>query len=277
MNPVDYGQLCAVATAGQRDLHRCVSSYPGLFPESLFGQTLFSTLAFAMAFSAPGVPADRLRTSIRAGLWNFAVDSLMDTHARTPAEAAEITRRCLDAARGEAPGCDATRLLAEIRADLATSPSFAALETRWREELRRMLDAMVREREWVDAPPSFDEYLPTAAASVGFSFVFLSHWISTGDDVAGADEVIEAARQVEPVLRLINDLGTHQRDSADGDLNALQLGVSHAELTARLEDLMAELNLDPVRRSHPELAEFLDRQVGFNLGFYRTADYRAAG
>jgi hypothetical protein len=252
-------------------------AYPALFSERSCGQTLLRTLAFANAFSAPDVPAEQLCVTNRASLWNFAADFLFDTRVANRAEAAELAQRCLSAANGAPPGCDASRFLADIRGDLSAGKGFDCLGERWCEELRRMLDAMVREREWIAAPPTVEDYLPTAAASIGFSFVLLSHWIVTGDDFRYADEVIAAAHHVELVLRVINDLGTYQRDLSDGDLNALCLGVTRADLTTRLENLLAGLDLDSVRRTHPGLAVFMDRQVGFNLGFYRMSDYRAAG
>ncbi|MFC7639780.1 terpene synthase family protein [Streptosporangium lutulentum] len=89
--------------------------------------------------------------------------------------------------RPPVPGDDLTRLLADIRDELAASPVFPVLGPIWREELQRMLEAMLAEWRWKDAgtTPTFEEYLGNAA-NLGFSFAFASHWLHTADPDAAA-------------------------------------------------------------------------------------------
>jgi hypothetical protein len=63
-----------------------------------------------------------------------------------------------------------------------------------------------------------------------------------------------------------------------GDLNALMLGVDRADVTRQIAlvvDNCHEL-IRPIRAVFPEQAEYLERQIGFNTGFYELSDYWGA-
>jgi Terpene synthase family 2, C-terminal metal binding len=203
--------------------------------------------------------------------------------------------------------------LTAIRDELSAAPAYPALRAVWRDELERMLTAMAREWDWKAARaegrtghPTFEEYLANAD-NLGFSFVFATHWISlqgtestgssgsngaastgsSGSDGAGGRsaagsptsteiaDIRRASRQAQRVIRLLNDLGTYERDLAWGDLNALALGVTRADVEQRIGRLTAELRdlLDPVESRHPGLAAYMARQVDFCVGFYGITDY----
>jgi hypothetical protein len=276
----EWGRMCALAGQAQRDLADCAAGYRGLFAARPFDPGLFATLAFACAYGAPWLPPDGLRVATRTCLWCFGLDWLVDYAAGSRAEVHGVVRACLAVADGgdPAPGDDLARFLADLRGELAGTPDLPALYPVWREELRRMLDAMAREWDWRSeaAAPTVEEYLANAD-NLGFSFVFTTHLFLTGDRYT-AEEVAElrtAGRAVQRVVRLLNDLGTYDRDVRWGDLNVLLLGVTRADVTARiavLTDRCDEL-VGPVRARHPELAGYLSRQLGFNQGFYRFADY----
>ncbi|HEX6873472.1 MAG TPA: terpene synthase family protein [Micromonosporaceae bacterium] len=283
----EFGRVCAVAAAGQRDLAQYAQKYPDLFSAKPFDATLFGTVSLANAFSAPGLDAQRLRMANRASLWGFGVDWQIDYLATSPAEVAEVCRRCLAVAGGEAAeeGDPLTRFLAELRAELAATPGFARVAAAWQEELRRMLDAMALEFRWRaevragGTPPSLEDYLDNAD-NLGSSFVDLSHWLYTTDSGSpeDLDEVVAASRVEQRVIRLLNDLGTYERDLAWGDLNALMLGASRDEVSACIDQLVDECRrlTDRLSARQPELASFLTRQVGFCMGFYRVTDYWGA-
>ncbi|MFD0891332.1 terpene synthase family protein, partial [Streptosporangium algeriense] len=174
-------------------------------------------------------------------------------------------------------------MLAGIRDELAASPAHPVLGPLWREELRRMLEAMLREARWKadKVTPGFEDYLGNAD-NLGFSFAFASHWLYTAGSGEGLgeilDEVAEASRSVQRVIRLINDLGTYERDVAWGDLNALLLGPERAEVERRVAELAARSRelITPLRDRAPELAGYLERQMDFCAGFYRVTDYWGA-
>lgn len=290
----EQGRICALAAAGQRDLAGRLAAYPELFPDGPFDATLLGTVALATAFGAPWCEPDQLRIANRVALWIFAADWLIDHRARCRDEVDSVVRRCLLVLAGE-PAAEADplgRFLAEIRDELAqTAPTaFATAQTAWRGEFRRMLHAMAREWDWkqrlgdVGAAPGsprgpaygLDEYLANAD-NFGSSFVNVSHWIRTGDagTLAHLPELIAAGRDVQRVLRLVNDLATYQRDVRWGDLNALLLGVDRKEVVRRIEVL--------VRRCREMFAtlpgpcrtqgEYLARQIGFSTGFYQLTDF----
>jgi hypothetical protein len=288
LNARDCGRTCAVAGQVQRELLSHVAGYAELFPAPPFDQTFYSTITLANTFCAPWLSAAELRLTMRITLWVFALDHLMDRVAADRTAVDDIARRCLAVAAGAAPeaGDALGRLLAEIRDELADSPTYGRLADAWRDEVGRMLATMAREWAWKaaretdpDAPwPSLDAYLDSA--ETGFALVFVTHWIATTDAglIGEVPALRAAARAVERVTSLLNDLGSYRRDLRTGDLNALLLGASRAEVEERLADLVthARALLAPLATGpHRPLALFLDRHLDFNTGFYLVTDYQA--
>ncbi|MFJ2032021.1 terpene synthase family protein [Streptosporangium sp. NPDC087985] len=272
-----------MAGQSQRDMRDWAAAYPDLFSAKPFDAALYSTLSLAMAFSGPWFTAEQLRMANKVCLWAFGLDWLVDYVATSRSEVDNIARRCLEVAEGAppVPGDDLTRLLADIRDELTVSPVFPVIGPIWREELWRMLEAMLLEWRWKDKKitPSFEEYLGNAD-NLGFSFAFTAHWLHTTAPhaIADLDQVQKAASAVQQVIRLLNDLGTYERDVLWGDLNALLLGVSRVEVERRVAELAVRSRelIAPLRPGHPELAGYLERQMDFCAGFYRVADYWGA-
>lgn len=203
---VEAGTICARAGHSQREMREWAETYPGLFSAKPFDAALYSTLSLAMAFGGPWFTAEQLRMANKTSLWAFGLDWLVDYVATSPAEVADIARRCLDVAAGgpPVPGDDLTRMLADIRDELASSPAFPELGPIWRDELERMLDGMLTEWRWKSdkVTPTFEEYLGNAD-NLGFSFVFAAHWIHVTGQGAVADvgPLREAGRAVQRVIR----------------------------------------------------------------------------
>ncbi|GAB2949432.1 hypothetical protein GCM10027280_42520 [Micromonospora polyrhachis] len=282
----EQGQICALAATGQRDLQKCVDRHPELFSGNPFDSTLFGTVALAMAFSAPWCTPGQLRVATRAVLWGFAADWQIDYLAKSVDEVDDLVADCLSVADGATDVVHPLgRFLAEIRDELTAAPAFGRLRPVWREELRRMLAGMARERRWratnpADGPteslPSFAEYLANAD-NLGASFVNVSHWVMTGTPAAVRHiaELIGASAEAQRALRLINDVATYERDVSWGDLNALMLVVDRAEVTneiSRHVDRCRTL-LSPLTDECPREAAFLTRQLGFASGFYQVTDF----
>jgi hypothetical protein len=279
----ECGRACAVAGIGQRDLQRYAATYPALFPTRPFDGTFLATLALAGAFAAPWCEAPRLRAANRAGLFVFGLDYLVENAAASPAG---IVDPLLAVADGAAPTGDAplTRPLADLRDELATAPAYPALRPLWRDALASMLAAMVREYGWKAAqkadgavtPATLSEYVDNSD-SVGFLFVYLSHWIATIEQPCPrhTEELVAAGRWAQQVLRLVNDLGTAKRERYWGDVNALALGAAPADVLAHIAQRRGccRTLLDRLRGHHPELTGYLDRQMSFNEGLYRLGDY----
>lgn len=282
----ECGRICAIAGEAQRDLRACTELYPDLFSSKPFDPALFSTVALANTFSAPWLTVDRLRIANRASLWIFALDWLIDYVAQSRDDVADLTQACLKVADGAPPRTNdsLTHFLADLLDELTSASAFETLRPMWRHELQRTLGAMAREWDWKSvraqssevASPSFEEYLANADNS-GFCFVYASHWAYTGDVQSGehTNELILAARQVQRTLRLVNDLATYDRDVRWGDLNALMLGKTVVDLRQQTAELLAGCReqLGELRTRHPQLTYYLERQLGFNMGFYAITDY----
>lgn len=282
----EQGRICALAARGQRDLQRCAAAHPELFPRRPFDAALFSSIALAMAFSAPWCTAEQLAVTNRAVLWGFAVDWQIDHLATSRAEIDRITAASLAVADGSPAADPLGRFLAELRDDLAGTPAFAGLRGLWREEIERTLTAMAREWEWktrakdgTAPPPGLAEYLANAD-NLAATVVNVAHWIHTGSPETHRrlPRLVAASDEVQRAVRLINDLGTYQRDREWGDLNAIMLVDDRAEIERRTREqidhcrkLLAELAPDC-----PREAGYLSRQLGFTSGFYRLTDFWGA-
>jgi hypothetical protein len=194
----------------------------------------------------------------------------------------DIVAGCLAVADGADPASDDLLLsLADIRDGLSSSPAFPVLYPVWKDNLARFLHAMAREWDW--RPDAGTGERPTLAAyldnsdNFGFSFAFVSHWIFTSpppspEDIAAIQEASWAAQRAG---RLINDIGTYEREVKWGDLNALMLGDGREEVDKNVTELTRRFReiVIPLRADHPRLSYYLERQIDFCVGFYGGADY----
>ncbi|GAA3964053.1 hypothetical protein GCM10023085_53290 [Actinomadura viridis] len=283
------GTVLAQAVRAARDLAACAVAHPDLFSAKPIDDTLFNAVACANAFGSPELGAADLRIANRTSLWIFGLDWLVDHKAVAREEIEDVNRRCLAVLDGgePLPGDGLTRFLAEIRDEVAASPAFPALRDDWRAQFVRLLEAGAREWEWKTAAsagdraalPSFDDYLDNAD-NYGSAWVNVSHWIVRADPAtlahAGPLQVI--SREVQKVLRLLNDLATYERDVTWGDLNAQMLGVDREGVTARIGETVERCHalLEPLRDACPEAADYLERQIGYSTGFYGQSDYWGA-
>jgi hypothetical protein len=277
-----YGVVCARAAEGQRDLQECTRRYPDLFPVDPFDATLLNSVALAVAGGAPWLQTDELRIANRAALWVFGLDRTIDHLAGSPDEVAIAVKGCLAVGSGgpPQPGDGLTEFLADIRDALTDMPSYPALLPAWRIELDRMLAAMAREWIWkserdLKGLPTVEEYLANAD-NFGSSFVNVVQWgVGFAEPLDRLTDLLSASRAVQRVLRLVNDLATFDREMRWGDLNVLMLGRSRAEVSEMITTLLAESMelLRPLRSTHPRIVTYLERQLGFSLGFYRVSDY----
>ncbi|MFF0655238.1 terpene synthase family protein [Micromonospora tulbaghiae] len=273
----EQGRVCALAAQGQRGLRRAAAAHPELFPGDPFDATLFSSIAQAMAFSAPWHTAAELAVTNRAVLWGFAVDWAIDHQATSRAEVDRITGVCLDVLDGGESGDPLGRFLAELRDDVAAAPAYPALRGHWRDTMARTLDAMAREWDWRrTGRPTLAVYLANAD-NLAATVVNVAHWIHTGSvsDAATLERLIEVSDEVQRALRLVNDLGTHRRDAESGDLNALLLVDDPAEVERRFAEQVdhCRVLLAKLAGEVPREAGFLSRQLGFTTGFYRNTDF----
>ncbi|MEU1590485.1 terpene synthase family protein [Micromonospora sp. NPDC005710] len=281
----EQGRICALAAKGHRDLQRCVAAYPSLFPAPPVDGAMLGSLAASTAFLAPWCTAHQLRVATRASLWVTAEDWQIDSVAMSMESVNATVSSCVAVADGAAPAADDPlgRFLAEIRTELATVPAFADLRVLWRDEVSNMLTADAREWEWRAARAAGETQVPTLAEYIanadnyGATFVNVSHWIATGaeDTLTHLPALIAASREVQQVIRLVNDLASYDRDLASGDLNALLLGADRDDI----DRLVAEGSercrslLEALEGTCPREAAYLARELGFTGGFYHGADF----
>ncbi|MEV5413412.1 terpene synthase family protein [Thermopolyspora sp. NPDC052614] len=275
----EHGRICAVAMDCQLDLWSCARRHPDLFPPDPFDARLFSAIALVNAFGSPGCTPDELAIATRTTLWVFAADWRVDHAATSADEIGEIVRACLAVADGGSGSGPLAAFLAEIRDELATSAPFATLGHVWRDELERYLTAAAREWRWKtarDTGPTFAEYLDNSD-NIASTWVNVSHWLFTCGPRAldRLPDLVAASREVQRVLRLLNDLASYERDLRWGDLNALLLGVDRAEVGARVAALVADCAkaFEPLRAACPQEVAYLERQLGYSTGFYGMTDY----
>jgi Terpene synthase family 2, C-terminal metal binding len=278
----EFGRVGAIAAGGQRDLARIAAEYPDLFPPRPFDPAMLGAIALASAYCAPWLKKSRMRMVSIASLWLFGLD--LRAERIPPAAVDDLAGHCLAVADGgdPRPGDGITGLLALLRTELERgAPAFAARRPVWRDALRRTLSAIAREQGWTvrrnkGVLPSPDEYLDNAA-STGFSVVFTTLWLtetaSTGSTLG--PDLSAAVRAAERLLRLVNDLGSYERELASDDLNVLMLGMTRSQLDTHIEesthDFLALVR--PVRRDRPRLATYVERQVGYAMGLYGIGDF----
>ncbi|MFD0904119.1 terpene synthase family protein [Actinomadura sediminis] len=280
------GTVMAQAVKCARDLARCADEHPDLFDAKPIDETLFNAVACANAFGSPWLAADGLQIAARTSLWIFGLDWLVDHVATSRAEVEDVNRRCLAVAAGgdPVPGDGLTRFLAEIRDEVAAAPAFERLRGDWLAQLGRLLDCGAREWAWKAARssggapsgPTFEEYLDNAD-NYGSAWVNISHWTVHADRgvLRHIGELQVVSREVQKILRLLNDLATYERDVTWGDLNAQMLGADRDRITARIGELVDRCRelTRPLRADCPEAVAYLERQIGFSTGFYEMSDY----
>lgn len=281
----EQGRICALAAKGQRDLARRAAAYPELFSGAPFDAALLGNIAMAIAFGAPWCTAEELRLTNRAVLWGFALDWQVDYLAKSRLEIDRLVDSSLAVVDGATPAPDDAlgRFLAELCAELAAAPAYPQLRGQWRAAVRRTVTAMAVEWDWKSARkdlngalPTFDEYLANAD-NLACTVVNVAHWIHTGDPATHRllPRLVEASDEVQRVLRLVNDLGTYQRDLEWGDLNAIMLVADRSEVEQRIGALVDHCQelLAPLHDRCPQQATYLARQIGFSSGFYRSTDF----
>ncbi|WP_433550725.1 terpene synthase family protein [Micromonospora zamorensis] len=281
----EHGRICALAAQGQRDLQRCLAAHPEIFADGPFDGALTSSIAMAIAFSAPWSTAAELRLTNRAVLWGFALDWQVDRLASSGPELDQLVEGQLLVVDGASAATDDAlgQFLAGLHADLAAVPAFATLGGAWRAAARRTLEAMRREWHWKTAvrdrlrpPPTLAEYLGNAD-NLACTVVNVAHWIRTGGTATAAriDRLIDASDAVQRALRLVNDLSTYERDLRWGDLNAIMLVGDRVVVEQELTSLVTQATdlLGELRDDCPREAAYLTRQLGYTNGFYRSTDF----
>ncbi|SEF87679.1 hypothetical protein SAMN04489712_102352 [Thermomonospora echinospora] len=267
-------RICTVAGKLQRRMRLWAAEFPAPYDPDSFDPGLYSMLALAAAFSEPRRTVDELQPAGRVRLWTLGL-ARCAARAASESEVRRIAEHCAAVADGAAPapGDDLARFLAAIRDELSELPTYPVLHEVWRDELRRTLQALSRNRAALGRRPTFEEYLDNADC-LGLALTFTAHRIAIGDTGPG-EEPTDAARAVQRAVRLSGDLGAAARRVDPGEPNALTLGLPRPALELRLAELTGQARrlIAAARVRHPEQADHLERHMDFYAGFFGTTDH----
>jgi Terpene synthase family 2, C-terminal metal binding len=239
-------------------------------------------IALSHAFVSPWRRPDELRASNRMGNWLLWLDDVIE-RADSDAQADDLAEGCRAVAAGEQPSTDHSliRALGDIHDELAATPLWPVLATRWQERVTRTAAGHRRHRDFSRAladgtPPSPAEYMSITS---GVELARITHLIAAeGLDVVDHIELLlQAIEAQDRAHRLVNDIQTFDRDRRDGDINVLFLGVTRQEAADQAEDYAARAHslLHPLVAAHVRAAIEVDRQTSLTIAFYQAMDYRA--
>jgi Terpene synthase family 2, C-terminal metal binding len=248
-----------------------------------FSGAYVNVFCLSSAFITPWLDLDMLHLASRIWSWITALDDTVDGSS---SDVDGVLDECLSAARGGPPRADpgadpVAAALAEIRAELATRPGFAALEPHWRDATERLVAGMRYEAETSRAmasgapPPSLAGYLGHALYTVGIPMYVVSLW-SAMDEVPVA-ALMPALRDAAVAVRLANDLRGHAREGGEGALNALRLGVTQERARQLVGDRLASTaeRLAPHLAGGLPAAVAIDRMATWGTRIYQRIDFRA--
>lgn len=244
-----------------------------------FSGAYVNVFCLSSAFITPWLDVDTLHLASRVWSWITALDDTVDGSS---SDVDDVFDACLAAARGGPPNADPVAgALAEIRAELAARPGFAALEPHWRDATGRLVAGMRYEARTARAiasgasPPGLGEYLGHALYTVGVPMYVVSLWSAM--DEAPVDALMPALRDAAIAVRLANDLRGHAREGGEGALHALRLGVT----AERARHLVGDRLASTARRLAPHLdrglpaAVAVDRMATWGTRIYQRIDFRA--
>ena len=286
----EQGRICALATHCARDLQDRAAAHPELFSAKPFDATLFNAVSLANAFGSPDDPHTALRIANRTSLWIFALDWLIDYRAKKREDVEALVARCTAAVTDGTPdgdgqdgeGAALARFLVEIRDLLATAPAFAAHRDVWLDELRRMLEAMALEWEWKAsrAETGASTRRSTTTSPTPTTSARRSSTPGTGSSPPARPPSTTSTRCWRRAVRCSGcsgssttspvqagrHLGRPERDAARRRRGHRQ----GEDRPARGE--LPEAAASPARPMSRE-AVYLERQIGYSVGFYGGADY----
>jgi len=193
-------------------------------------------LSLLLSAAGPTCSARAIASQMCATLWVFALDDLFDDPASPEEELHCIEMEAKNALHDGGGGDHAehamTAALREVRSDLVGYPLFGALEGKWSEVVARTIAGMRAERVWQVARrggsaslPSYADYLESGGYSIG---AHAHAWtaIVTLDDSSAPRHVDWLHELIVPTawaIRLVNDLRSHEKELAEGGVNAVIL------------------------------------------------------
>lgn len=180
------------------------------------------------------------------------------------------------------------RLLAEIFQTLSGQESDQRFLIEWKRSVNNFLRGMLNEKNFSYArPPSLSQYLKNGRQSIGSSavlyamalFIFRAPWLKS-TEFAIIKKII---KDLSLALRLINDLGSHKRESEHKILNSLAVLMKRGKTRDEAMRIISRLiekslaNFKQSKKSSPAKCRLfisaLDKLLRFTRKLYETKDY----
>ncbi|MFD8695485.1 terpene synthase family protein [Kitasatospora purpeofusca] len=240
--------------------------------------------ALTTAFAAPWLPARAIALGARAGIWMTAVDDWVDAGPAGSARKIASLEHYRHVAAGADPdaGDPLAVALAGIAQDIDGQRWGSAVGPLWRQACQDTMVGMRFEHESALAleaglpAPTLDTYLLHAARSSGVSVTVIPLWAAMDDaDLPRClPALTEAMQHASAAVRLANDLTGARRERLEGGVNALAIGVSAEQVSARITEEVArfEQNCAPLTAESYGPALALDRFMRLLLRMYQHRD-----
>lgn len=245
---------------------------------------LVPLMCLSTAFFAPWLPAARHYLVARVSLWIFMLDDAVDDpHARTD-DVCRLLDRCqavVDGAAADDSDDSLVRSLQDIRRDVDSFAPHPAVRAQWQVCMRELLDGMWFEREIAPATaagaaPSPEEYLRRARATIGTEAQVVTLWVAIQDPRLPEllPRLLEPLHDAAAAVRLANDLRGWGRTKAQGDADALVLGMPEIEAKAMISRLLGRCreSLRPLTGNSYGPAVALERVALWPIRLYERID-----
>ncbi|MGW2223345.1 terpene synthase family protein [Nonomuraea sp. NPDC001684] len=250
-----------------------------------FDPAVIPLCCLTAAICTPWLDADACLLLAGTAAWLLAVDAWSDAPRAVPHSADDSAddsveagvARCLAVVEGgdPEPGDALAASLADLR-DRVTGPVAAW----WRRAAVEHLRGTLFERRAADAvaaggrAPGVEEYLRHARGSIGLAMQATAAWSAMDpEDVrAWLPALRQPLRDASTAVRLANDLRGHDRERAEGTVDALTLGLSQAEVAERLARHVARCRAGLRPLAGTPAAVALDRIMTWGIRMYQLAD-----
>jgi hypothetical protein len=249
-----------------------------------FSPALVPSCSLFAACVSPWLDAPASGLVAKTGAWIAAFDALADElHDPADEAFAATMRRCLAVVRGDRDGSApaVVAALAELDEAVAASQPDGVLREWWHEATTRLLVGMAFERDTSRAlilgasGSPLQDYLRHATYTIGLPMLTIAMWSGVPGlelhDRSAFHRVLEDAGLV---VRLANDLRGHDRERAEGVVDAITLGMAADDLSDLLIETLERCRsrLATLVAESADAAVSLERQLLWMLRCYQRYD-----
>ncbi|WP_406191045.1 terpene synthase family protein [Streptomyces sp. NBC_01017] len=241
--------------------------------------------AILAAFIAPWLPSDQCSLFAQAILWTALIDVFVDdlkSESDRAVEACLQDCRSVISIKNADPTHSLSLALSTIHERFLNQPAGPSLYSFFQSATDSFLSGQSFERRAARALtggaelPTIQEYLKQGARSIGMHFVTAVLWstIESADASPAATSLGDALDDAALAVRLANDLAGHDRETVEGSVNALALGLQ-PDHVAHLLSQCAHRCVEKLNNFPPAghlLTLALERQLLCYLRIYQRID-----